>query len=276
MDNIAKITPRNTDILKDKMFTGGEPQLPPITLPQIDKIGETGEKKEPEVLKVALIGTAPSSRLLAPFHDPSWKIWACSPGNMHGLPRVDTWFEIHSNLLWPENRHYGEPYVNWLKAQTFPIYMQDSQLVPNATPLPIGELVQEFGKYFFTSSFAYMMAMAMKAGAKEIALYGVDMASKDEYVLQRAGGQYFMQLAASRGIKVQLPMESDLAQHPPLYGYSDSTPFGRKISVRKKELDERISQMKTDRDKLVHALTYLEGAREDLDYVESIWGGIQT
>src|SRR5580698_10373126 len=48
-------------------------------------------------LKVAMIGTAPSSRMLAPFNDPSWKIWACSPGNMNTLPRVDVWFELHSN-----------------------------------------------------------------------------------------------------------------------------------------------------------------------------------
>ena len=31
-------------------------------------------------LKIALVGTAPSSRMLAPYNDPSWKIWGCSPG----------------------------------------------------------------------------------------------------------------------------------------------------------------------------------------------------
>src|SRR3981189_2150960 len=59
-------------------------------------------------LKVALIGTAPSSRMLAPYNDPSWKIWACSPGNMNVLPRVDVWFELHSDLLWPEHESYGK------------------------------------------------------------------------------------------------------------------------------------------------------------------------
>ena len=112
---------------------------------------------------------------------------------------MDAWFEVHSNLLWPECISYGKPYVEWLKQQKFPIYMQSRDLVPNAIPLPIQELVQEFGKYFFTSSFAYMIAMAIKAGAKEIALFGIDMASKDEYILQRPGGHYFMQKAAERG-----------------------------------------------------------------------------
>src|SRR6476661_1662542 len=54
-------------------------------------------------LKVALIGTAPSSRDLAPFNDLSWKIWGCSPGNMNSCPRVDLWFELHSNLMWKEH-----------------------------------------------------------------------------------------------------------------------------------------------------------------------------
>src|SRR5882724_13388828 len=66
-------------------------------------------------LKIALIGTAPSSRMLAPYNDPSWTIWACSPGNMNALPRVNVWFELHSNLLWPEHESYGKPYIEWLK-----------------------------------------------------------------------------------------------------------------------------------------------------------------
>jgi hypothetical protein len=121
-----------------------------------------------------------------------------------------------------------------------------------------------------------MIAMAILAKADEIALFGIDMASKDEYILQRAGGHYFMQEAAKRGIKVSLPYESDLAQNPELYGYADSTPFGRKLHVRKQELEGRINQMKMDRDKLTNSITYLEGAAEDLDYIKSIWGGIQT
>ena len=113
--------------------------------------------------------------------------------------------------------------------------------------------------------------MAILENADEIALFGIDMASKDEYILQRPGGHYFMQEATKRGIKVSIPYESDLGQNPELYGYADS-----KIHCRKKELEGRISQMVTERDKLSHSITYLQGALEDLDYVKSIWGGVQT
>src|SRR5215510_1331188 len=149
-------------------------------------------------LKVALVGTAPSSRDLAPFDDLSWKIWVCSPGNMNSCKRVDVWFELHSNLLWKEHEHYGRPYIEWLNKQPFPIYMQNANLVPKAIVYPWYEMVQEFGKDFFTSSFAWMMALAIMQGAQEIALYGVDMASREEYIRQRPGFYYFKRRAEER------------------------------------------------------------------------------
>jgi hypothetical protein len=225
-------------------------------------------------LKVALIGTAPSSRMLAPYNDPSWQIWGCSPGNQNILPRVNVWFGLHSNLLWPEHEAYGRPYIEWLKAQSFPVYMQDQTLVPRALVFPKDEMVAEFGDSFFTSSFAWMMALAMKMGAAEIALYGIDMASRDEYIRQRPGFFFFKHMAERRGIKVSAPHESDIMQSPALYAYVDSTPFGRKIMARRVEVSGRINGMAQQIDQASRSKTYLEGALEDLDYFESIWGGV--
>lgn len=244
------------------------------------------QQKQP--LKVALVGTAPSSRMLAPFNDTSWAIWACSPGNMNQIPRADAWFELHSNLLWPEHESYGKPYIEWLKTVKFPVYMQETwpnatgdqipvkQIVPSAIPFPKGDLVEEFGDEFFTSSFAWMMALAMKMGAIEIALYGIDMASRDEYIRQRPGFYYFKREAIKRGIKVSAPHESDIMQSPPLYAYTDSTPFGRKILARRQEISGRISGMEQQHAQLSQNIHYLKGAQEDLDYFESIWSGVSN
>ena len=192
------------------------------------------------------------------------------------LPRVDVWFEIHGSLLWPENKHCGEPYIEFLKKLPIPVYMQDKRYCENATPLPMKELVKEFGPYFFTSSFAWMMAMAMWEGASEIALFGIDMASRDEYILQRPGAYHFFTEAARRGIKISAPYESDIMQPPGLYGFSEVTPFGRKLIARKQELKDRISGMRQQRDSLSNQITYLDGAVEDIDYVEAIFGGVQN
>jgi hypothetical protein len=228
---------------------------------------------EPAPLKIAMIGTAPSSRMLAPFNDPSWTIWACSPGNMNVLPRVDAWFELHGNLHWPECKSYGEPYIEWLKRLTIPVYMQNQQYLPHAKTFPKEEMVAQFGRDFFTSSFAWMMAFAITQGAKEIALYGIDMASRDEYILQRPGFYYFRQMALQRGIKVSAPNESDIMQPPGLYGYSEVTPFGRKILAREQEIKDRLGGMKGEIQRLQQNITYLEGALEDIDYVKNIWLG---
>lgn len=230
--------------------------------------------------RVAIIGTAPSSRMLAPYNDKSWEIWACSPGNMNTIPRWDRWFEIHVTLHWPENQSYGRPYLDWLKTHKTPVYAQPMYAhptgeLPNAIQYPKDEMVREFGPYFFTSSFAWMIALAIMEGAKEIALFGVDMASRDEYILQRPGAYFFFLECKRRGIRIGAPYESDILQPPPLYGFMDSTPFGRKLWAREKELKDRVMQMRGQIQEQSKSLTYLEGALEDLDYVKNIWGGAQ-
>lgn len=257
--------------IKNESFEvkGGQPPTAPFQ----DPIPKVAPVAEPQPLKVALIGTAPSSRLLAPYSDPSWTIWGCSPGNMNVLPRFDAWFELHGNLLWPEHKHYGEPYIAWMKNLTVPLYMQNQDYCPNAITFPKDEMVKEFGRNFFTSSFSWMLAFAIMKGAKEIGLYGIDMASRDEYILQRPGAYFFFHEAQRRGIKIIAPNESDIMQPPGLYGYSDVTPFGRKILAREKEISDRLSGMRGERDRLTHNITYLEGALEDIDYVKSIWLG---
>jgi len=259
----------------------GQPVIGTNSPPPVEIMNDKPTEEVPGgPLKVAIIGTAPSSRMLAPYADKTWKIWACSPGNMNILPRVDRWFEIHSTLHWPENAHYGRPYLEYLKKLDIPVYAQPIYAnphgeLPKATPFPKDKVVAEFGPYFFTSSFAWMIALAIMEGAKEIALFGVDMASRDEYILQRPGGYYFLTECMRRGIKIGAPYESDILQPPPLYGFCDSTPYMRKLMAREKELKDRIGGMKQERDRLVVNITYLEGALEDLDYFKNIWGGAQ-
>lgn len=231
---------------------------------------------EPKPLKIALVGTAPSSRMLAPYNDPTWTIWGCSPGNMNQIPRVDAWFEVHgTNLHEPECKSFAESYINWMKNVKCPLYMQDKQVCPNAIPIPKDLLVREFGPYFFTSSFAWMLGMAILAGAQEIALYGIDMASREEYIIQRPGAYYFFIRAAERGIKVWAPYESDIMQPPGLYGFSDVTPIGRKLRARRDELKERAAPIEQTIKQNTEHLTYMRGAIEDNDYMISIFLGVQ-
>ena len=225
------------------------------------------------VSRVALIGTCPSSRMLAPYGDPSWQIWACSPDNAYGrLPRVDAWFELHGDLEWSESANWGAPrYVEWLKKQTFPIYAQNQDVIPNAIAFPKDLMVQKFGRYFFTSTFAWAFAYAIDQGAKEIGLFGIDMEVASEYQYQRPAIQHFIWLAGTQGITVYAPDESSILQPPAFYGYIDSTPLGRKLAVRRKELEDRLATMNRSKEQLTRDIHFLEGALEDVEWVRDTW-----
>jgi len=215
--------------------------------------------------------------MLAPFDNPEWTIWGTSPGNQGILPRTDAWFEMHCNLLWPQYKSYGEPYLRWLNEQKFPVMAQDNSMIPRAVPYPIREILERFGRpepFFFTSTFAYCMAFAIMQQVEEIGLYGVDMSSKDEYILQRSGGHHFACVADDHGIKVTVPPESDLLQPPPLYGYSDATPWGRKMAARAQEVKERITALEQQVNGMQQQLVYLKGADEDISYVRQVYGSV--
>lgn len=281
---MGKITPTFAD--KPRVEAQHEPlsETTAFTMPPMQvstSVMPTNVVPIVQPLKVALVGTAPSSRLLAPYNDPTWQIWACSPGNMNQIPRFDVWVEIHGNLMFPEHQSYGKPYIDWLKQIKQPVLILKNHYdLPTGVVLPWWDYIKEdaFGQDFFTSSFAWMMAHAMTIGAKEIQLFGIDMASRDEYILQRPGFYHFRREAHKRGVKISAPHESDIMQSPPLYGIADTEPFGRKVLAREAEVRGRIGAMESDLQKqqaaLAQNVTYLKGALEDLDYFKTIWLGL--
>jgi len=224
-------------------------------------------------LKVALVGTCPSSRMLAPYDDQSWEIWACSPDNAYGrLPRVTKWFEIHGDLTWPESDEWGaSKYVGWLNEQQFPIYAIDQSVIKKALTFPKDELLRKFGHFFFTSTFSWAFAHALTKGAEVIGLYGIDMSVASEYAHQRPGLQHFIWLASQAGVEVVAPDESDILQPPALYGYSDATPMGRKLAVRERELQAKVNSLKRTEEQARIDMAFLEGALEDIDYMRNTW-----
>ncbi len=228
-------------------------------------------------MKIALVGSCPSSRLLAPFDDEEWQIWACSPTDMNIFPRVTAWFEIHGDWDWPEVPDKKPEYLPWLRQQSFTIYAQRTDLIPNSVKFPARELVEQYGPYWFTSSFAWMFAFALKQGATEIGLFGCDMSTRNEYLYQRPAMHRWMEMAASLDVKVWVPPESDVMQPPELYGYSCMSPFGRKMAVRKRELAHRIAGNESKLKYLEMETEHLKGALDDVDYQGIAWtGGINS
>lgn len=246
-------------------------------------------------MKVALLGTAPSSCRKAPFADPSWFIWGCSPGLYPVCPRADAWFEVHR---W-EPPVIGKPdqqvpwftpeYVLWLARLKCPVWVGGSVPdLPNAKPLPWQELTDKYGDFFFTSSLSWMAAMAMEAifvnrellaakdpraieGEDAIGFWGVDMSATEEYGYQRAGCQFFATLAASKGIRIVTPPESDLMMPPPLYGICEWSNRHIKLTCRKNELLSRKAALEEQKRVVEVSLSHTVGQIDDMNYHLGTW-----
>lgn len=220
--------------------------------------------------KVCIVGSAPSSVKLQPYNDPSWKIWACSPGSTPHLKRVDAFFEIHR---WePHQPWFPTDYRAFLASLQCPVYMIDHVPdVPKSVPYPKDEMIERFGPWFWTSTISWMFALAIKEGATEIALAGIDMSAQEEWAFQRSGCHFFIQLARELGITVTVPPESDLLRPPPMYGFREVDPMHIKLLVRDKELTDHIrgaeQEVAAARDKLM----FYKGAYDNNLYMLKTW-----
>lgn len=224
--------------------------------------------------KIAIIGTAPASRAVAPFSDMSWDIWACSAGNQNMLSRVTCWFELHAmvEMRAQENVGWSAPYFQWLKAQGFPTYMQEpNDEVPRSIIFPHKKLIEHFGtRNWFTSTPAWMMAFAiyqMTAG-DELGIFGVDMAAPQEYYTMQKGGLiYWIERAQALGIKVTVPMESCLGMPTPLYGYNEASRFGRRMNVMTRLTADSVAQLQQQHTNIAQQIAFHQGAAEVQAYI---------
>lgn len=207
-------------------------------------------------MKIGILGTA-HSYLKAPFADLSWDLWACNSGQP---VRWDRWFQIHDDKVLDQLPGHRE----FLAQQTKPVYMQAPDArVPNAIPYPLPAVTAKYGTWFFTSTIALMLALALEEeGLEEIGLWGVDMAAHEEYVHQKNGVRFFLQLARLRGIKVTVPEESEVMVPGRIYGYEPTSWLEGKARARLEELKARNDQNAQTRQALALAKAALTGARD--------------
>jgi hypothetical protein len=178
--------------------------------------------------KVAIIGMG-ASRSEAPFDDDSWTFWGLN--NLYRYSSkfdYSAWFEIHkfsidSGKILRKgcNEWRGltiEQYLMDLQSLNIPVYMQEEcQLISNAIAYPKHRVVNRFGRYF-TSTHAWMLALAIRAGFGTIGLYGVDM-NDPEHIDKRPCFEYLLGIAKGSGVKVIVAESSPLLKCDKLYGF---------------------------------------------------------
>lgn len=164
--------------------------------------------------KVAIVGGGPT-RLRAPFRDRSWDIWAFSSRRTR-YPRISRWFEIHHMTDLRQQlaskkrgRRTFRGYMRFMRRLKCPVYMAKTHTrIPNSVEFPKDKLVTEFGRCF-TSTAAFLVALAIQEGYNVIGLWGVDVKGA-KYRRQRPALRYLLSLARRRGIRIYLPRRSTL------------------------------------------------------------------
>lgn len=241
-------------------------------------------------MKIALIGSAPSSVRLGPYDNPEWKIWGCSPGVFATGVRTDTWFELHRwepgvlGRAETQKPWLSPEYCAWMAKHPDVVMVVPQPDIPNSRHLPWQQLITIYGAYFFNSSLSWMAAMAIEAIKTDrerpdrdpdtkdaIGMWGVDMSATEEYGYQRAGCQFFVQMAMNMNIEVIVPPESDLTRHPPLYGVCEHWDQHIKTLTRLRELQQRNAIAKQNIENAQRERDYTQGLMDDTNYHLNTW-----
>lgn len=250
-------------------------------------------------MKIAIMGSAPSSVQLAPFKNSDYHawtqgridsltrayrsvpgdfdIWGCSPACWASIPRATRWFEVHR---WePGKAWFSHEYCQFLIDFKGPVYTGGKiEEIPNHVVYPIDRIEEKFSSYFLTSSIALMLALAIDEietkGVTDddvIGLWGVDMSAFEEWGYQRPGCQFFVLEALRRGIGVYLPEESDLMRPMPVYGISEWDHNYIKLTSRARDLSERANQAQMQMKQAEEQLNGLRGESAALNAFVNTW-----
>jgi uncharacterized protein YjbI with pentapeptide repeats len=229
--------------------------------------------------KIAIVGFT-ASRELAPWGQDGWEIWVCN-----NLPKFcpDQWHRLYD--LHDIATIQGDPeHAGFIAGQTIKtINGQDVNLNgrpvvcwnpqadwPTATRYPKDQITDTFGRYF-TNSISWMIAHALVEGATELHVYGVDMATGTEYAAQRPSCEYMLGVAVGAGVKVHVPVQSDLLKVAAMYGAEDDSALRAKIAERQKELRQRQAQVQANLQQAQLQNAQLQGAIETTDYFGGVW-----
>lgn len=115
----------------------------------------------------------------------------------------------------------------WLKQHPGPVYTSRPHPdYPGMVPFPLEEVVRNTGYAYMNSTAAYAVALAVYLGVKKITLFGMDFTYAHSHHAEkgRACVEFWLGIAAARGIKISIPQKSSLMDgcepsRERLYGY---------------------------------------------------------
>jgi hypothetical protein len=218
--------------------------------------------------KVAIIGFTPT-RDEAPWADPTFLKWTCNNLHLHLRPeqKWDVLFDLHPY----DTIAADKPHEAFLRTTDKPVYVwQPRPEWPTSMAYPKDAVLQSFGNYQ-TNSISWMIGAAILEGVTELHIYGVDLAQGTEYSQQRPSCEHMLGIAQGRGIKIHIPLTSDLLKTGSLYGVDDDSFIHAKMVSREKELSARLQTTQQQINQLTAQTHQMMGALEDVKYWRGVW-----
>jgi len=222
----------------------------PINKLNLDSVLESMRGKP-----VAIAGFGQSSRQMI-FDEPEEvQVWGMNAGH-DWLDRYDAWFDMH-----PPGDFDSKPvtdriddYLPFLESCSVPVFNQERvDWIENSVRYPFEEVMKlmplhrinpdeeslhhHTEHYYQTSTITYMIGLAILLEAPSISIYGVDLVDRSDYVMQRAGVEFWLGLAMGKGIEIKLPEQCPLLSGP-VYG-KEYNNYADSAIARLKEREDR-------------------------------------
>jgi hypothetical protein len=221
--------------------------------------------------KLAIVGSHPATRHLAPYDDPSFEIWLFNESAMKPevYKRWDSVLQIHKEEVYASLTNWvNKDHWAWLQEDHGPdkrIFMQDADLrVPNSVRYPLEDVLALVPYHYLRSSPAIALALAIYLGYQEIWLYGSELTSNTEYGYQACNYAFWIGFAHGRGIDLHLECWHSEFYEQPLYGYEGEPQLDREYFIAR--VSEHGQAARHNEKALVQAKSKLEDAMLKSDF----------
>jgi hypothetical protein len=137
------------------------------------------------------------------------ELWTVNHAHFsQGFPRIDRLFEMHPYTHIVDHNYLREDFrdahIEFLRTnRTIPVYMLERCAeFPASVRYPIEQVMALTAFSKLTSSFCYMVALAILENRPRIEIYGIDLLKGEEWEYQREDALFWIGQAEGRGIKV--------------------------------------------------------------------------
>jgi hypothetical protein len=140
----------------------------------------------PPLKSLAIVGSHPDTRELAPYQSSGFDIWLFNEAAMKPevYRRWDALLQIHKPEVYAsENNWVNKDHWTWLQQDHGKvIWMQDvDPRVPNSRKYPLDEILKLTPFHYLRSTPAMALALGIYLGYTDIWLYGSELSSNTEY-----------------------------------------------------------------------------------------------